>query len=119
MADFDLSAAQLQLQSSLLVGGQDAAATPFDYVIVGAGAGGGPLAAALAVAGKKVLLIEAGGDPKMAAPSPAFPGSGIGETGDVPGYHGAATEDGEMSWMYSVRHYDDDALQSRDSKYNQ
>ena len=34
----------------------------FDYIVVGSGAGGGPLAANLALAGKRVLLIEAGGD---------------------------------------------------------
>jgi choline dehydrogenase len=35
----------------------------FDYVIVGAGAGGGVLAARLAEAGKQVLVLDAGGDP--------------------------------------------------------
>src|SRR5262245_43247748 len=35
----------------------------FEYVIVGAGAGGGPLAANLARQGHKVLLLEAGRDP--------------------------------------------------------
>jgi choline dehydrogenase len=35
----------------------------YDYVIVGSEAGGGPLAAILAKAGYKVLLLEAGGDP--------------------------------------------------------
>jgi len=34
--------------------------TAFDYIIVGSGAGGGPLAARLAIAGRSVLLIEAG-----------------------------------------------------------
>ena len=34
----------------------------YDYVVVGSGPGGGPTAANLAVAGYKVLLIDAGGD---------------------------------------------------------
>jgi choline dehydrogenase-like flavoprotein len=35
----------------------------FDYIVVGAGAEGAPAAARLALAGKNVLLVEAGGDP--------------------------------------------------------
>lgn len=34
----------------------------YDYIVVGSGAGGGPLASRLARAGHKTLLIEAGDD---------------------------------------------------------
>ncbi|MEX2208512.1 MAG: GMC oxidoreductase [Myxococcota bacterium] len=82
--------------------------TPFDYVIVGSGAGGGPLAARLALNGRRVLLIDAGSDPAAA-----------GETFECPAYHGAATEDKSLSWQFSVRHYTDTARQGQDSKYDQ
>ncbi|KAJ5091736.1 hypothetical protein NUU61_006606 [Penicillium alfredii] len=36
--------------------------TGYEYVVVGSGAGGSPLAARLALAGHKTLLIEAGDD---------------------------------------------------------
>ena len=81
--------------------------SPFDFIIVGSGAGGGPLACRLALAGKMVLLIEAGQDPKTA-----------GEVHDAPGYHGASTEHPEMSWQFSVRHYADAARQKEDHKYD-
>lgn len=76
----------------------------FDFVIVGSGAGGGPLAANLAEAGFHVLLLEAGDDHSC----PYY---------DVPVFHARASEDADMRWDFFVRHYDDDARQRRDSKF--
>src|SRR5688572_10738865 len=56
----------------------------FDFVIVGSGAGGGPLAANLARNGHRVLLLEAGQD------------FGDKTVYQVPGYHGKSTEDIDM-----------------------
>lgn len=76
----------------------------YDYVVVGSGAGGGPVAANLAEAGHRVLLLEAGLD---------------AEDDDyrVPAFHGRASEHPGMSWPYYVRHFDDSAQQERDEKY--
>ena len=41
------------------------AGADYDYIVVGSGAGGGPLAANLATSGYRVLLIEAGSDPQQ------------------------------------------------------
>ena len=97
---------------------QSRVGSPIDYIIVGSGAGGGPLAARLALNGKTVLVIEAGADPANAS-SAGYPAAGAGEVTRVPGYYAAASEDGEMSWMFSVRHYKDRERQRRDLKYNQ
>lgn len=75
----------------------------YEYVIVGSGAGGGPLAANLARKGHKVLLLEAGDDQ----------GSNIKQ--QVPAFHFASTEDESMRWDYFVNHYADPKLQ-KDSK---
>jgi choline dehydrogenase len=82
----------------------------FEYIIIGSGAGGGPLAANLARAGFKVLLLDAGGDPCA--------DNDLGRwMYEVPIFHGLSTEYPDCSWNYFVRHYTDEALQRRDTKY--
>lgn len=72
------------------VRGVATAPATFQYIIVGAGAGGGPLAVSLARAGFDVLLIDAGGDR-------------LPDSARVPALHPASTEDPEISWDYTVR----------------
>src|SRR5215210_6702784 len=79
----------------------------FEYVVVGSGAGGGPLAANLARGGHRVLLLEAGGD------------HGARPTYQVPVFHGQATEDRNMEWDYFVKHYTDPDRQRQDSKFDE
>ena len=95
----------------LLAQARDPASTPFDYIVVGSGAGGGPLAARLALGGKRVLVIEFGVDPAT------DPRGSLRDIHAVPAYNGAATEDPESSWSFSVRHFDDNVRQAKDLKY--
>ena len=86
----------------------------FDYIVVGAGAGGGPLACNLALApeGYRVALLEAGGDPA------GVPGTRTYFNYAVPGLHARASEDPEMSWNFFVQHYTDPTRQQQDTKYD-
>lgn len=77
----------------------------FEYIVVGAGAGGGTLASRLAELGHSVLLVEAG-DFAPAA-----------ELREVPAMHAQASEHPDLSWSYHVEHYTDPAMATADSKY--
>ena len=76
----------------------------YDFIVVGSGAGGGPVAANLALAGYTVLVLEAGE-------------SYSGYNYRIPCFHSIASEDPRMSWDFFVRHYAADTLQQQDSKF--
>ena len=92
-----LSAALLTLSEAVTLDG-------YEYIVVGSGAGGGPLAARLALAGHKTLLIEAGND------------QGLNDNYTVPAYSALASEDHALAWNFFVRHYADEERQARDYK---
>lgn len=76
----------------------------YEYIVVGSGPGGGPLAANLARRGHKVLLLEAGDDQ----------GTNLNET--IPARAVASSEDETMSWSFFVKHYGDDIEAAKDPK---
>lgn len=71
------------------------AAAEYDYIVVGSGPGGGPLASNLARAGHSTLLIEAGDDQS------ANPNS------NVAAFFATTGIDDKLHWDFWVRHYDD------------
>lgn len=77
----------------------------YDYVVVGSGPGGGPVAARLAIAGYSVLLLDAGSD------------QGDAYQYQVPALQLQSTEYGPMKWDYFVNHYQNSTRAQRDSKY--
>ncbi|KAI3318808.1 GMC oxidoreductase [Xylariaceae sp. AK1471] len=76
----------------------------YDYIVVGSGAGGAPLAARLAQSGYSVLLVEAGED------------HGAERQVQVPALHPFASEYNPIRWDYFVDHYADVTQARRDSK---
>ncbi|KAK1757191.1 oxygen-dependent choline dehydrogenase [Echria macrotheca] len=69
----------------------------YDYIVVGSGPGGGPLAANLARAGYKTLLIEAGGDE---GDNPTY--------ADLANFNEAANDEATR-WDFWVKHSEDPA----------
>lgn len=76
----------------------------YEYIVVGSGPGGAPLAARLALAGHSVLLLDAGED------------HGTDPVVQVPALHPYSSEYSEHSWSYFVDHYADEEEAKRDTK---
>ncbi|KAK1963592.1 choline dehydrogenase [Colletotrichum sublineola] len=76
----------------------------YEYIIVGSGPGGSPLAARLAMAGHSVLLIDAGGD------------HGALREVQIPAMSIWSSERTELSWGYYTHHYEDEQMAKRDRK---
>ncbi|KAI3393293.1 hypothetical protein diail_4475 [Diaporthe ilicicola] len=76
----------------------------YDYVVVGSGPGGAPLAARLAMANYSVLLIDAGED------------HGQDPQVQVPALHVLSSEYKPIAWDYFVNHYQDPVQARKDSK---
>jgi choline dehydrogenase len=115
-----VGAAARPAAASAQAGSQPAPARPdADYVVVGSGAGGGTVAARLAERGFRVLLLEAGGDPRRLQGGDAQDPSGnrLPDDYDVPVFHPQSTENEAIKWDFFVRHYADQARQTRDPKY--
>ncbi|KAJ5312062.1 hypothetical protein PENANT_c022G06703 [Penicillium antarcticum] len=84
--------------------GDASTSSEYDYVVVGSGPGGGPLAARLAIAGYKVLLLDAGDD------------QGNATRQIVPALQLQSTEYEPMRWDYFVNHYSNTSRQEEDTK---
>ncbi|HTT21865.1 MAG TPA: GMC family oxidoreductase [Candidatus Sulfotelmatobacter sp.] len=90
-----------------------------EYIVVGSGAGGGTVASRLALAGRSVILLEAGGDPrKLRGGDPIQPEANrLPADYDVPAFHAFASENSAIKWDFYVRHYSHFEQQRLDPKY--
>ncbi len=89
---------------------KDPLGSPLDFILVGAGAGGAPLAARLAERGYRVLVIEMG--PRR----PEKAERAVVEDTEVPLLHAESTEDDRHSLRFFVKHFDEDLDRSLDPK---
>jgi choline dehydrogenase len=92
---------------------QNPQTTPLDFIVIGGGAGGGPLAARLAERGYQVLVLE------MGPVKPPTPPDATVENTEVPLLHPETTEDPRHSLRYFVKHHDHDPENSLDPKVHQ
>jgi len=96
----------------------DSAFAP-EFIVVGSGAGGGTVAARLAESGFRVLVLEAGGDPRtLSGANPLSAGANtLPADYDVPAFHTLSTENEAMRWDFFVRHYGNQTQQEEDPNY--
>jgi choline dehydrogenase len=73
----------------------------YDFVVVGSGAGGGPVAVNLAKSGYRVLILEAGGQEEPLDYK-------------VPAFHSLSSEHRGLAWKFYIQHYADQNQQRRD-----
>ena len=94
-----------ELASAVPLDSRQSETLDYEYIIVGSGAGGGPLACRLAMAGHRTLLVEAGND----------------QNGNinisVPAYQAVVTQDPKLRWDVFVNHYQDLERAKRDPKF--
>jgi choline dehydrogenase len=90
-----------------------------EFIVVGSGAGGGTVAARLAEEGFRVLVLEAGGDPRLLSGANPISGgrNALPDDYDVPGFHPFSTENEALKWDFFVRHYANQDQQKRDPNY--
>jgi choline dehydrogenase len=76
----------------------------YEYIVVGSGPGGAPLAVNLAKAGHSVLLVDAGGD--------------YGHLREVesPALANPSSERNEVSWGFFAHHYSNETMAKKDRK---
>lgn len=74
----------------------------YDYIVVGSGPGGGPLAANLAKAGQSVLLLEAGDD------------RGAELDQEIIGWAFLAFNDPAQRWDFFVKYHSDNTITLQD-----
>ncbi|SPQ24852.1 acaefdaf-8f87-4767-b1ce-1b8ae0a60367 [Thermothielavioides terrestris] len=99
---YRLLSALAAASAAIVADASPAASATYDYIVVGSGPGGGPLAADLARAGYSTLLIEAGTDQ---GDNPTY--------ADIANFNEAANDE-TTRWDFWVRHSDDAA---RDLKF--
>lgn len=76
----------------------------YDYIVIGSGPGGGPLACNLARQGHSVLLLEAGDD------------QGLNLLEKIPVFFANWEEDAAQRWDFFVDHYSDAEQAAKDPK---